>query len=144
MGYSFGVGELQKTIECEGTPDEFIWYYVDVVTHSNAPAFGEPTDFTNQRWPSYTSWSWFLKYVDLHCVFFERGRLIGGHPGYIAITQKLLSTIEKTWNEYRALHPSTKFDFHTEESAALCRLKWLAYWTRWAYDNCDNPVIVNH
>lgn len=27
--------------------------------------------------------------------------------------------------------------------AALCRGEWLAYWLRWAVDNCKQPVFVN-
>jgi len=49
MGYTLRIGELGDDGE------------VETVRHDDAPAFDEPTDYTNDRWPSYTAWWGFVR-----------------------------------------------------------------------------------
>ena len=60
MGYNLAIGEA----EVDWSED---MVRIDAVTVKldEAPAFGEPTDHTNTRWPSYTSWSNFCKAMDI-------------------------------------------------------------------------------
>lgn len=122
MGYTIKIG--QAVLEVYG--DTYI-VSVEDVEHPNAPAFGEPTDYTNARWPSYTAWSRFILEagLDLH--------LIGeDHPGNRVITEELYQTVK---------HSLDTVDFKNPHN--LNRAIWLEYWMRWALDNCDNPIITN-
>ena len=59
MGYNITIGE-------RGDLDpETESYDVATVRRDDAPAFGEPTDFTNERWPSYSTWGDFLENTGL-------------------------------------------------------------------------------
>ena len=51
MGYTIAIGELETVTESDGYKHK----YVKTVTLDNAPAYGEPTDHMNERWPSYSS-----------------------------------------------------------------------------------------
>lgn len=95
MGYDITIGELkvdkypEEALEGSG-----LFFTAKSETHKDAPAFGEPTDYTNSRWPSYSAWSNFADYVGLADVLFDyRGNLVGGHPGVRLLTPEILAKI---------------------------------------------------
>lgn len=116
MGYTITIGQLEIRKEPEdGLDCACISFGAEGVYHDNAPAFGEPTDHENQRWPSYSSWSDFLQNAGLYDIFF-----------------------------YDSGHPTAKASFDDGiPGGTLCRLTWLQYWVSWSLENCETPVIAN-
>lgn len=100
---------------------------IEVVRHSEAPAFGEPTDYTNERWPSYTAWWGFVRACGLDAMFTS---LLDPHPGINALTPDHLRALEAV-------------DMKRLDEWCQNRLTWLLYWTRWALANCNKPAISN-
>jgi hypothetical protein len=115
MGYDLGIGEAKisyssdrVSIDCEH------------VSLPDAPAFGEPTDHKNQRWPSYVGWEKAMKALGLMDVMFDvrnngagvfawngikREPLIQECPGAVPVTQEHLWYIESKLATYKAAHP---------------------------------------
>ena len=156
MGYNLTIGEL----EIKYSQDEEI---CDIIAqsfkHDNAPAFGEPTDFESKRWPSYSSWSDFCKFVGLSELFFnnDNGILIS-HPGCVPLSQRHKKEIDTAYLAFKKKYPKAKaaysplIDFKKgifedpdwpEENDWLCRLEWLKYWVDWVLINCNQPVFEN-
>ena len=114
MGYTLRIGEASVNWE-----EDYVSVDVEGVTLPDAPAFGEPTDNTNSRWPSYTSWSDFSKEIGIYAVMFgdhggresfEIGKkrypaLICEHPGVSPVLKVHLEQIEKAVETYRLSHP---------------------------------------
>ena len=109
MGYSLTIGEAYLhwepgycTIEAKGEK------------HSNAPAFGEPTDYTNSRWPSYTAWHDSMEKLDLLDFMFNEFEyegesypsLIEDHPGVMPITKEYLDYLKLKLDEYKSKNPT--------------------------------------
>lgn len=145
MGYTITIGQLEIRKEPEdGLDCTCISFGAEGVHHDNAPAFGEPTDHENQRWPSYSSWSDFLRNAGLYDIFFyDSGHLIGGHPGIRLVTSDLKTRIDLALKQYQELHPDAEANFDTPTGGTLCRLTWLQYWISWSLENCETPVIAN-
>ncbi|WP_277967074.1 hypothetical protein [Pantoea trifolii] len=147
MGYSFTIGNLEVEKEPEnGLDSDCISFSAKGVKLAGSPAFGEPTDETNQRWPSYSSWSNFLDSVGLYEVFFnENGHLIGGHPGVRLVTKEMVDVVSNKRSELEEANPALKADFNTGRviDGYYCRLIWLDYWLKWSFENCETPVIAN-
>lgn len=147
MGYDITIGELHV----DKYPDEALegsglFFSAKSERHDSAPAFGEPTDFTNSRWPSYSAWSNFADYVGLTDLLFnERGNLIGGHPGVRLLTKDMLDKIKEAKQRMESMVPPPKatMENYTEKNGYYCRLLWLGYWCEWALENCETPVIAN-
>lgn len=141
MGYDFIIGE--KTIDDEDEEVTMVW--AEEVEHENAPAFGEPTDYSNERWPSYTVWHYFCKDTGLYELFYERkDKLIPEHPGYQSLTPFHQQKINTAYKVFKANHPEAELDIEKDEASGwLCRLEWLKYWVDWALENCENPVFCN-
>lgn len=147
MGYDITIGELkvdkypEEALEGSG-----LFFTAKSETHKDAPAFGEPTDYTNSRWPSYSAWSNFADYVGLTDVLFDyRGNLVGGNPGVRLLTPEILAKITAAKARMEALSPPPQptMENYTEKNGHYCRLIWLEYWCKWALDNCEVPVIAN-
>jgi len=163
MGYNLIIGQSDISID-----DEQVSMGASTVMLDNAPAYGEPTDYLNQRWPSYVAWGETMKALGLYDVMFngvESGRkaLISEHPGICLITKDHVEIVEAKIAAYKILHPThfAKFPllkadvplsfFHTSDNYVddprydgnLCRGEWLAFWLRWAFENCSKPVFVN-
>lgn len=146
MGYNLAIGELIN--------DEIRYEKLD-----NAPAYGEPTDYTNQRWPSYTAWANFARFTNLYDFFFNRNDgLMNNHPGLVKLTEQHRREFNKIYKDFYLLHPeckagySPKVDeenriFHDPEwpveNDYAVRLEWLHFWINWALDNCQNPHFYN-
>ena len=146
MGYTITIGQLEiRKSPDDGLDCSCIGFDAVGESHENSPAFGEPTDHTNSRWPSYCAWSDFMRDSGLYDTFFyDNGHLIGGHPGIRLVTSELVEKVSGALCEFRSTHPGleAKFD-NGEEGGTLCRLIWLEYWARWALENCETPVIAN-
>lgn len=127
MGYSFIIGEHTTYVE-DGTTFD----YAEEVKLNNAPAFDEPTDYTNKRWPSYTDWEEFTKATRLGHLLGMHSKLIPAHPGCAKILPEYLKIIDLR------LAQKDKYDINHQN-----RLTWLRFWFDWALKNCKNPVFIN-
>ncbi|WP_273430552.1 hypothetical protein [Chitinibacter tainanensis] len=146
MGYTFTIGELEVIkSEGDGLDCPCISFGAKGISLKGSPAFGEPTDSTNERWPSYCAWSDFLKDVELYDVFYSDNHLIGGHPGIRLVTKDLQKIVSQRLIDFKTKHPELKpiFDEENKHAGSLCRLIWLDYWIEWALINCETPVIAN-
>lgn len=146
MGYSITIGELSIDAAPEdGVECSCINFSAKGVAIEGSPAYGEPTDGTNQRWPSYSSWSNHLENAGLYDVFFFGGHLIGGHPGVRLVTKELLERISKAKADLESEHPNIEATMqpYTDINGTYCRVIWLEYWCKWAIENCTVPVIAN-
>ena len=161
MGYTIKIGEA-----CWESPKEYDWDYAEEGVylrldaksekHDNAPSFGEPTDFSNERWPSYTSWYEFLKDANIVNFFYDKNeRTIGGHPGGFMLTERHRAMVEGASVYLKTLYPKAfeyaenggKWPDNKDEIidgyGCCSRIIWLKYWVNWALDNCDHPVVAN-
>lgn len=115
MGYSLSIGEA--VIDWSS---DMVRIGVDRQRHDDAPAFGEPTDHTNSRWPSYSSWANFCEAVGITKPMlnsrnggvdeFQVGDewvycLMPTHPGCAPITSTHLKLIEDAVAAYKKRHP---------------------------------------
>lgn len=160
MGYSLIIGEAEIEYnvggDYEGQNHDFGDFWIHISgrgeSHDEAPAFGEPTDHTNSRWPSYSSWADFCEYTNLYDVFYnESGNLHGGHPGVMPVTKDMKVRIDKAYMLLKGKFPNVIASFDKgelsdeefEANAAMCRMKWLQYWVNWSLENCRQPVFAN-
>lgn len=147
MGYTITIGQLRVEKEPDdGLDCSCIRFSAELAHHEGAPAFGEPTDKENQRWPSYCVWAEFMRDTGLYDIFFyESGHLIGGHPGVRLVTKDLVAAVSLALKQFKSKHPHIEPVMREGqiESAWLCRLIWLDYWLRWSFDSCETPVIAN-
>lgn len=159
MGYDLTIGEAEFKVDKVGDDfvdniqEECIRVTVAEIKHDNAPAFGEPTDYTNVRWPSYSSWAIFCEFAELEHVFYEMdehdnctGHLRGGHPGVMPITPSVKEEVDRAYKrlkmQYKTVDPTLGI-FETEVGGAWARVQWLKYWIDWSLENCKVPVMVN-
>ena len=152
MGYTLKIGNAVIA-----TYDDSISIEVESVENNDAPAFGEPTDHTNSRWPSYSSWGNFCEALDLEEVMFgddnyfyvgdeQYTPLIDEHPGHTRIMEVHYTFVESKVKEYKEKNPDNFAKYDENDPLAdgnLCRAEWLLYWMRWALDNCEAPVFTN-
>lgn len=170
MGYTFKIGELNEREETYEDEDDYgneiikhyTSYDVESMELDEAPEFpnDEMTAKSNSRSPSYSAWSNFCKDAGLYHVFYNsQGHLYGSHPGYIDIDQQMINEVEASVKVLQA--KSTKppgfegfpkydpilGDHVTPDEGrydyTLARAMWLEFWIKWAYNNCERPVIVN-
>jgi hypothetical protein len=115
MGYTLKIGEARLDRDHESTGVDCYLVRLD-----NAPAFGDPTDYENQRWPSYSAWADFCREFDLMDVMFNirnKGAgefewkgdhyqpLLNEHPGAQPITRAHLEYVEAKVAAWKAAHP---------------------------------------
>jgi hypothetical protein len=151
MGYNLKIGELTTEVTDDGR-ESIIWNSAESVNHDNAPAYGEPTDHSNIRWPSYTSWSDFARFVGLYDFFFDKHEgIMRQHSGCFPIKQEHIDIVHKAYKEFYEKYPNAipgypeneDYDNWPEENSYAVRLEWLVYWMDWAHKNCKNPVFAN-
>ena len=153
MGYTIKIGEAIVDVDYD-----FDYVTVDVrdEKHDNAPAYGEPTDFTNQRWPSYSGWNEFCKDTGLYDLFYDDDKgLIRPHPGEKPLKQEHLDMINEavecrqkenggkpaqTWDPKISITEDSRIN---DGDSQLSRLLWLQYWVKWALENCKQPINKN-
>lgn len=156
MGYSLTIGDLaveySQDIECCSIVAKGF-------KNDDAPAFDEPTDFESRRWPSYTAWTDFCKFVGLHELFFNKHNgIMAHHPNCVPLSQRHKKEIDSAYIKFKEKYPkakagySPKINFEKKiyedsewpkENNWLCRLEWLKYWVDWALANCKRPVFEN-
>jgi hypothetical protein len=158
MGYSLTIGELEIRYDNDIEVPR-IRLTASSTRLDAAPAFGEPTDFTNERWPSYSSWTEFCRNVGLRSLFYgdddREDCLLENHPGCVPLTKKHVAEINDAMNAYKLLHPDAIPTYgnpknfyeadpdNSEENSFMCRLVWLQFWATWAINNCEKPVFAN-
>lgn len=145
MGYNLAIGNAEVVTD----PEERACSYqvVKIERHPEAPPGSWPDEpgFNNYRhtsvcWPSYTVWHGFAREVGLTVFFYgedgETGHL-AEHPGCTPLTTEDAETVEAARDAWVAKHGRRANDWN------LRRLDWLAYWIRWAVENCDLPSFYN-
>lgn len=157
MGYTLTIGELQIGY-FNDNGDPHIALSARQERHKKAPAFGEPTDYTNTRWPSYTVWTEFTEFAGLYSLFFAENRedrLIYSHPGCVPLTEQHRQEVNQAFEAFKLKYPNAVSTYgntdnpldvdpeNPEENGYMCRLVWLHYWVNWALDNCEKPVFGN-
>lgn len=151
MGYSLTIGEaVMEAIPGDEWGDGYLHISVEEVTHDEAPAFGEPTDHRNTRWPSYSSWSQFAEFTGLEDVLLDpesNDNIRGGHPGHFLLTQAFKDDVDIAMERFMKMYPDAiaSYDNYEERpyDGELCRLTWLKYWVDWALENCQIPIFAN-
>lgn len=151
MGYSIGIGELKINRE-----DGYTFKSVKTIKLPDAPAFGEPTDNTNERWPSYTSWSNAMQFLGLYDMMFNKKTgLMRQHLGTYRIFKHHKATLDKVYDEFYKKYPNAKAGYSPkstmfeedkdwpEENSWAVRLEWLKFWFDWAFENCKKPYFYN-
>ena len=104
MGYTIAIGELETVKDKWGKHKQ-----VKIVSLDNAPAFGEPTDNMNERWPSYSSWGNAMRFLNLEDLMFnETNGLMRRHPGIYRLRKKHKAAIDKAYKEFYEKYPNAK------------------------------------
>lgn len=157
MGYTLKIGELSSHIE-DSDGEKYLFFDVEPIIDYKAPAFGEPTDYTNERWPSYSSWNDAMRFVGLHELMYGEEGILREHPGCFSLTVDHKREIDRAYKSFYEKYPdckagySPKIDFKSlvfddpewpKENSYATRLEWLKYWVDWALDNCKQPVFCN-
>lgn len=154
MGYTIKIGNAIPHFSKDDGYLDARWE-VALASNDDAPAFGEPTDKENQRWPSYTAWANSMRALGLYDLFLERDEgLMSPHPGCKLITKEHLDQVRSAVADRRTKNggkPAGFFgydnDNHQEidngNDPDLARGVWLEYWMAWAIDNCETPAIEN-
>lgn len=156
MGYTLRIGELDIDYDQE---DSYIRLTCESKELPTAPAFGEPTDHSNSRWPSYTSWSDFVEWAGINELFYDEDEgLIREHPGCVPINKKHQAIINEAYDAIKDKYPNVKAGYSPKidyanrifkdpdwpiENSMMTRLEWLKFWFDWALDNCNKPVFYN-
>ena len=161
MGYTLIIGEAEMQYDKD---DLWLRLSAELANAEDAPAFGEPTDHENQRWPSYTGWTEFSRESGLEPLFFGGGwdremrcyrdcpegyhrdrPLIDSHPGVAPICQGDLDVIKSAISKRREKTGEKPPGFSDDDSLdhVLARLIWLEYWFEWALRTCKIPVFAN-
>lgn len=135
MGYSITIGESAIDIDID-SENNYSYVYALDTKHDTAPADEVPTDRTNSRWSSYSGWQDFTKAVDLEDRFWNKhDGLMRDHPGYAPITEAVKNEISKA-------NVRVQKDSNIDQNNKT-RMKWLEYWTTWAFENCNKPIMDN-
>lgn len=153
MGYSITIGNATPWHEkADGLRSG---WSVALEKRDDAPAFAdEPTQFENQRWPSYGAWTGSMKALGLNELFFGDEGFFVEHPGCVQITPGHLAIVKAALTRHRETNggkPAGFFGYdnktHTEidngNDPDLARGVWLEWWMEWALANCETPAIQN-
>lgn len=156
MGYTLKIGELDTHYDAE---EGHISFQAKGQKNDDAPAFGEPTDYENERWPSYTSWHNACRFCGIEDMFYNKETgLLREHPGCFPITKKHQEIINEALDNFKKKYPNAKAGYSPkinekegiyedkdwpEENSWMTRLLWLKYWIDWALVNCKKPVFYN-
>ena len=157
MGYSLRIGELKTYIVDEGLESR-IRNTAEPVELPESPAFGEPTDNSNSRWPGYSSWAKAMRFVGLHDFMYNTSTgLLREHPGCFPLVKEHKEIIDEAYKKFYEKYPNCKPGFSPkdeddlfsedpdwpEENSWAVRLEWLKFWVDWALVNCKQPVFYN-
>ncbi len=147
MGYTLIIGEAELYYDND-FDSPICMIIAELHSEPEAPAFGEPTDHKNQRCPSYSIWSDFVKFVGLYDLFFDGSdRLMANHPGCVPLTIRHKNEIDAAYKKFKEKHPDAVATYGDEDNpiknSYLCRLEWLKWWADWALKYCGRPVFYN-
>lgn len=154
MGYSLYIG--QGRLLKHKTLVDSSYARPRTIIHKGAPAYGEPTDGTNMRWPSYSSWTGFVKFVNLRDMFFnlENG-LMRNRSGCEPLLATHKAQIDFALTELMAKYPlavarmsdngiyNQPYQNSFLADGHLARLAWLKYWVDYALKHFSSPVFYN-
>lgn len=162
MGYNITIWKAQIFYDPD---DKYLCLKAKWEMDKKAPAFWEPTDHENQRWPSYSTWTDFVKFVWLEDLFFnDETWLMRSHPWCFPFDQSDIDEVKKAINILKIKYPKIKAEFNEEKIWFttreeyykyitenpmfvawwhLCRLLWLDYWMTNALKKYKIPVIEN-
>lgn len=159
MGYTLTIGNLQTLWDDGDGLESRIRNSAEGEHHDNAPSFGEPTDGSNSRWPSYSAWRNFTKFTNLEDFFYNKETgLLREHPGCFPLTKEHKEIIDKAYDDFYKKYPNAKAGFSPninekhgmyedkewpEENNYAVRLEWLKYWVDWAIEKSEKPVFYN-
>lgn len=158
MGYTLTIGELETSWDDSDGLESTIRNSAKGEFHDKAPSFGEPTDGSNSRWPSYTAWHGFTRFVDLEDLFYSKETgLLREHPGCFPLTKEHKEIVDKAYKAFYEKYPNCKAGFSPnandifseedkdwpEENTWAARLEWLKYWVDWSLTECKKPVFYN-
>lgn len=157
MGYTLIIGEPSIYINKE---ENHLSIDVKIEKHDQAPAYGEPTDHENQRWPSYISWRKFCLFVGLQELFYDEDYgLMRSHPGEMLLLNTHKNQIDLALEKFKKQYPNVVAGYSPKidpkkgiyedkawppENSYMVRLEWLKYWIDWALENCDQPIFKNY
>jgi len=174
MGYTLVIGEkyidqnrVKDYIEEDFEEEEAILRSVDakLEKNDNAPSFGEPTDYENQRWPSYNSWYACISLSGLEDLFYFQKNLKGGHPGFFTITENWLGKLNTKIKEFKNKYPNCQATYDEKHpcnhitlpykrtygqiedypiNSILCRLEWLSFWCNYAFEKYGKKAIFKN
>lgn len=165
MGYSLTFGNAIPRYPIPGDDPTFGWD-VEAAPTDLPEAPRAPNDMNPGspfRWPSYTVWHTFAKLAgpEVYALFYStpEGRhsyeadLMPDHPAVAAIREEHAAIFARAVIDFRARHPDAVPRFSSDimghsgdatvYDAALARLEWLAFWSRWVLDNCEHPALEN-
>lgn len=154
MGYNLTIGNACLEFQRE---DSYLTISAERVDLPNAPAFGEPTDNSNMRWPSYTSWGNVMREIGLYNLMDKENEncLIPEHPGHCVLNAEIKKEIDIAYDAFYKKYPNCKAgyspkstDFYEDpdwpsENSTAVRLEWLKFWVDWALENCVIPIFHN-
>lgn len=121
MGYSLRIGEAIIDYE-----DDMVRIDCEIVKRDDAPAYGDPTDYESQRWPSYSAWFNAMEQLDMIDIMFNernkgkgyferdgvmRSPLIECHPGQTPITKEHVEEAEARLAAYKAKYPDHRPEY---------------------------------
>lgn len=132
-------------------------YRAESEHHDDAPAFGEPTDYSNDRWPSYGSWFDFCEAAGVTQFIFDdqRRSLRGGHPGYFVMDKTFAQKINAAYKMFSIKYPDAVptfddthpnadkvcFPYNTPQNHTKARFVWLNYWVQYAVKEYGEDAI---
>lgn len=156
MGYTLKIGELTVDFDTSDGLESHVGLWAEDSSSQEAPAYGEPTDHSNSRWPSYSSWHNAMSFVGLHDFMYnEDTGLLRKHPGCVPLVKEHKEIVDAAHKAFYEKYPNCKAgyspnatDFQEdpnwpEENGYAVRLEWLKFWIDWALENCARPVFVN-
>ena len=142
MGYTLTIGQLETSWNTDDGLESTIRNSARGEHLKTAPAYGEPTDHTNSRWPSYSAWHNFAEFVGLKDFFYsnETG-LLRKHPGCIPLSEKHKEIVDKAYKDFYEKYPNAKAGYSQkqledsvgkdkdwpDENIWAARLEWLKF-----------------
>ncbi len=162
MGYTLKIGQLKTCWHIDDGRESRIKLEAEHASSPDAPAYGELTDNSNQRWPSYTVWAKFSRFVDLYEFFYDKSvGVLREHPGCVPLCIEHKTIVDKAYAKFKEKYPNAVAGYSSinegkslfeweddpnwpEENEYLVRLEWLKFWIDWALENCTEPVFENY
>lgn len=148
MGYNIYIGNAVPEFDKSDFPYLSARWSVEHAEHPDAPDFsadGCPSKNTNARFPSYGAWDDFTKWAGIHAMFYDEDEgFFRPHPGCCGITISQVEEVESMLRHKKSVATlPAGFSEDGTKDHNLARLMWLAFWMRWAVDNCETPAIFN-